>query len=61
MNEALKDTPARWWGTHKRNIIDCVQCRTLMIVWFSAQVEGCEERHIGRRCPKYHVWSCEEA
>jgi hypothetical protein len=22
MDEALKDTSARWWGTHKRNITD---------------------------------------
>jgi hypothetical protein len=22
MDEALKSTPARWWGTHKNNIID---------------------------------------
>jgi hypothetical protein len=22
MDEALKATPTRWWGTHKRNIID---------------------------------------
>jgi hypothetical protein len=22
LNEALKATPTRWWGTHKKNIID---------------------------------------
>jgi hypothetical protein len=22
MNEALKSSPARWWGAHKNNIID---------------------------------------
>jgi hypothetical protein len=22
MDEALKETPARWWGTHKNNITD---------------------------------------
>jgi hypothetical protein len=22
MDEALKSTPTRWWGTHKNNIID---------------------------------------
>ena len=27
--QALKETPARWWGTHKNNITDWVQCRTL--------------------------------
>jgi hypothetical protein len=30
MDEALKETPTRWWGTHKNNITDWVQCRTLM-------------------------------
>ena len=30
MEEALKDTPTRWWGTHKNNITDWVQCHTLM-------------------------------
>jgi hypothetical protein len=25
-NEALEATPARWWGTHKRNITDWTQC-----------------------------------
>jgi hypothetical protein len=30
MDEALKETPARWWGTHKNNIIEWVQCHTLM-------------------------------
>ena len=32
MYEALKSTPTRWWGTHKSNIIDWVQCRTLKTV-----------------------------
>jgi hypothetical protein len=42
MDEALKATPARWWGAHKSNITDWVKCRTLMIARFSTQVEGCE-------------------
>jgi hypothetical protein len=61
MNEALKDTLARWWGTHKNNITKRVQCSTLMIVRFSAQVEGCENQYTGRSCPKDHVRSCEES
>jgi hypothetical protein len=36
MDEALKATLARWWGTHKSNIIDWIQCRTLMTARFSA-------------------------
>jgi hypothetical protein len=55
MDEALKATPTRWWGTHKTNIADWVQCHTLMTTWFSAQVEGCEVWYTGRSCPKDHV------
>jgi hypothetical protein len=28
LDESLKETPTRWWGTHKHNIIDWVQCHT---------------------------------
>jgi hypothetical protein len=42
MEEAMKDTPTRWWGTHNRNITDWTQCRTLMTAWFSAQEGSCE-------------------
>jgi hypothetical protein len=31
MDEALKSTPTRWWGKHKNNITNWVQCHTLMI------------------------------
>jgi hypothetical protein len=61
MDEALKATPTRWWGTHKHSITEWVQCHTLMTTWFSAQVEGCEVRYIGRSCPMDHVRSCEES
>jgi hypothetical protein len=44
MDEALKATLTRWWGTHKSNITDWTQCRTLMTTRFSAQVKGCEVR-----------------
>jgi hypothetical protein len=61
MEEALKDTPKRWWGTQKTNITLWVQCCTLMTMWFLAQVEGYEVQYIGRICPKDHVQSCKEA
>jgi hypothetical protein len=35
MDEDLKEIPTIWWETHKNNITDWVQCRTLMITWFS--------------------------
>ena len=47
MGEALKATQARWWGTYKSNITNWTQCRTLMTVQFSTQVERCEVRYIG--------------
>jgi hypothetical protein len=34
LDEALKATPARWWETHKKNIMEWVQCHTLLIVFF---------------------------
>jgi hypothetical protein len=61
MDEALKATPTRWRGTHKTNITEWVQFHTLMITCFSTQVDGWEVRYTGRRCPKDHVRSCEEA
>jgi len=47
LDEALKSTAERWWGTHKQNIIDWVQCRTLLTVWFLEQVEVWEVRYTG--------------
>jgi hypothetical protein len=55
MDEALKETSTRLWGTHKKNITKWVQCCTLMTARFSTQVEGCEVWYIGRSCPKDHV------
>jgi hypothetical protein len=61
LDEALKEIPLGWWETHKNNIMEWVQCRTLMTVRFSEQAEGYEFRYIGQSCMKYHVRSCEEA
>jgi hypothetical protein len=61
MDEALKETPTRWWGTHTKKIMEWVQCHTLVTARFSAQVEGYGVRYTGQSCPKDHVQSCEEA
>jgi hypothetical protein len=61
MDEALKETPTRWCGTHTRNITDWVHYHTLMTAQFSAQVEGCEVQYIGQSCPKDHVRSCKKS
>jgi hypothetical protein len=42
LDEALKAMPVTWWGTHKKNIKEWVQCHTLMTMHFSNQVKGCE-------------------
>jgi hypothetical protein len=61
MDEAMKATSTRWWGTHKSNIIDWTQCRTMMTTWFSAQEGSGEARYTSQSCPKDHVQSCKEA
>jgi hypothetical protein len=60
LDEALKATLARWWGTQNKNIVKWVQCRTLMTVHFDDQIEGCEVRYMGQSCLKDHVKICEE-
>jgi hypothetical protein len=40
LDEALKSMSTRWWGTHKKNTVEWVQCRTLMTICFSDQVKG---------------------
>jgi hypothetical protein len=60
-DEALKETLIRWWGTHKKNIAEWVQCHTLMTMRFLENFEGCEVRYIGQSCLKDHVRTCEEA
>jgi hypothetical protein len=61
LDEAFKARPTRWWGRHKKNIAEWVQCHTLLIVHFSDQVEGCEVWYTSQICPKDHMRSCEEA
>jgi hypothetical protein len=55
LDDALKATPARWWGTHKKNITEWVQCRTLLTVHFLDQVEGCKVHYTSQSCPKDHM------
>jgi hypothetical protein len=61
LDEALRATPARWWGTHKKNITEWVQCLTLLTVCFSDQDEGCEVRYTCQSFPKDHVRRYEES
>jgi hypothetical protein len=34
LDEALKETPTRWWGTHNKNITEWVKCCTLLTILF---------------------------
>jgi hypothetical protein len=61
LDESLKATPTRWWGTHKKNIVEWVQCHTLLTILFLDQAEGCEVRYTSKSCPKDHMQNCEEA
>jgi hypothetical protein len=55
LDEALKATPTRWWGAHKKNIAEWVQCLSLLTVCFSDQAKGCKVRYTGKSCPKEHM------
>jgi hypothetical protein len=61
LGEALKATPARWCGAHKRNIAEWTHCHTLLTMHFSYQEEGCEVFYTCHICPKDHMRTCEEA
>jgi hypothetical protein len=61
LDEDLKETLARWWGKHKKNITVWVQCRTLLTMRLSYQDEGCEVQYTGQLFPNDHMRSCEEA
>jgi hypothetical protein len=61
LGEALKDTPTRWQGTHKKDITEWVQCRTLLTTRFSYQAEECKVHYTSQSFPKDHMQSCEDA
>ena len=61
LDEDLKATPARWWGTHKKNITEWVECHNLLTMCFSNQAKGCKVRFTCQSFPKNHVRNCEEA
>jgi hypothetical protein len=60
LDEDLKETPAIWWGTNKKNIAEWVQCHTLLTMRFLEQAEGCEARYTSQSFLKDHVRSYEE-
>jgi hypothetical protein len=45
---SLKDTPTRWWGTHKKNINNWFQCKRLLHIRFlTKQEHKFEEKYEG--------------
>jgi hypothetical protein len=56
---SLKATPAIWWGTHKANINNWLQCKRLLCIRFGAKQEHrYEEKYDGFGQPKEHVEKC---
>lgn len=56
----LKATPARWWGVHKKTLETWSQCKELLQVRFSEELEFSERSYTGFCCPKQHVTDCVE-
>jgi hypothetical protein len=44
---ALKDTPARWWGTHKETITDWYQCKRLLCIRFDIEQKNKQHKYDG--------------
>ena len=60
LEEALKDTPARWWVTHKNTINGWVQCQWLMIVLFGNTEVYHTGKYDGRNDPSIHLMECQK-
>lgn len=55
---ALKATPASWWATHKENIGEWSQCKTLLEISFSEDMEYVKIKYTGQSSPWDHVELC---
>ena len=56
---ALKDTPARWWGTHKANINNWFQWKRLLCIRFGVEHEHrYEEKYEGFGQHQENVDNC---
>ena len=54
----LKDTPSRWWGTHKKSIFEWKQCKILLEIRFEEEIiyTGC--KYTGLKNPMEHIEDC---
>jgi hypothetical protein len=56
---ALRDTPAQWWGAHKKVIQDWYQCKRLMRIRFGrSQQDRLLQKYDGRGNPRQHIDDC---
>jgi len=55
LDQALRATPARWWGTHKKNIGDWKQCRELMWVRFGRVEIELVDKYVGQNDRRNHI------
>jgi hypothetical protein len=56
---SLKETPKRWWGTHKDKIHDWYQCKRLLCIRFGVEHEKKYlEKYDGIGKPKEHIDRC---
>ena len=58
LGHVLKDTPARWWGTHKQFIIEWSQCRRLMEVIFDKEFITVSHKYTGSSILVQHINQC---
>lgn len=56
VGQALRATPARRWGTHKKNIGDWKKCRRLMWVRFGQVEIDLTHKYDGKNDPRDHIY-----
>jgi hypothetical protein len=54
----LKDTPSRWWDSHKERIEYWLQCKILMQVRFGNEVEYTAQKYTRVSNPIDHIAQC---
>lgn len=60
LDQALRATPTRWWGAHKKNIGDWKKCRRLMWISFGQVEANLIDRYDGQNDPIDHKQLCME-
>lgn len=55
LDQSLRVTPTRWWGTYKKNIRDWKKCRRFMWVRFGQLETELIDKYDGQNDPKDHI------